>query len=191
MSQGTFFEIESARAFQESETKQQEALSILRHRKLTKLSFERDWSKDGCRLAPAIDILRNGWGFEIAGNGSKDDPYWLLNPDQSPAKVRTTSQLKDLYWECDHWAKIRDRRWQHDNFRCVLCVASCRDSIRCHHVVYNLFNETLDQVMTVCEFHHKMIHAACFLKFPTGIETWIAERLLGVIAYPFEEWLLP
>lgn len=191
MSHGYLFEVESARAFHESETKQQEALAILRHRKLTKLSFERDIAKDGCRLAPSIDILRNGWGFEIAGTGTKDDPYWLLNPKQSPARVKTTEQIKNLYYECDHWVSIRERRWQHDNYRCVLCVESCREVIQCHHVTYNLWNERLDELMTVCESHHKMIHDACFLKFPTGVETWIAERLLGVVAYPFEEWLLP
>lgn len=189
--QGCFFDIGGARAFHESETQQQEALAILRNRKLTKLSFEQDWKKDGSRLAPAINILRKDWGFNIAGSGTRKDPYWLLEPNQSPARVRTTEQMKALYYDSSHWSATRERRWQHDNYRCVLCVESCKDEIQCHHVTYNLFNERLDELMTVCRSHHKIIHEDSRLIFPIGVDLWVAERLLGVVAYPFEEWLLP
>jgi hypothetical protein len=187
--QGTFFEVDSARDFHESVSQQQEALRILRVRKLTKRSFERDWP--GSRLAPAIDVLKNGWGFEIMGHGTQLDPYWLVNPQQSPTKVRTTQKLQDSYYETDHWKSKRQERYEFDNHRCVLCVGSCREKLQCHHITYNLFGESLDELMTVCECHHKLIHDACKLKFPTGVETWVAERLLGIVAYPFEEWLLP
>lgn len=188
--QGTFFEVNSAREFHESDSQQQEALAILRHRKLTKVSFEQDWA-NGCRLAPAIDILRNGWGFDIAGSGTSKDPYWLLEPNQSPTRVRTTDEIKSKYYDSEHWKAIRELRKQHDEHRCVLCVGSCRDEIDVHHIRYNLFAEKLDELMTVCDYHHTLIHDECFLKFPTGVELWIAERLLEVVAYPFEEWLLP
>jgi hypothetical protein len=190
MSQGTFFEIESARDFHESQTQQEEALLILRHRPLTKVSFEQD-TKNGSRLAPAIDALRNGWGFEIIGKGTDKSPYQLATPNQSPTKVMTTDAIKDAYYETSHWEKTRDSRYRHDNFRCVICVNSCRDSLRCHHITYNLFGESLDELMTVCERHHDMIHDNCLLSFPKGVDLWIAERLLGVVAYPFPGWLLP
>jgi hypothetical protein len=190
MSQGVFFDIGGARDFHESENQQQEVLLILRHRKLTKVSFEQDCG-NGARLAPAIDILRNGWGFEIAGSGTTKDPYWMLYPKQSPAKVRTTEQLKQLYYDSEHWAATREKRFRHDHYRCVLCVGSCRDELQCHHITYRLFNEKPDELMTVCVPHHEMIHGASFLKFPTGVDLWIAEQLLQVVAYPFEEWLLP
>jgi hypothetical protein len=190
MSQGTFFEIGSPRDFHESQTQQEEALAILRHRPLTKVSFEQDM-KNGSRLAPAIDALRNGWGFEIIGKGTVKSPYQLTSPMQSPAKVLTTDAIKDAYYETNHWASIRDKRFQHDNFRCVICVGSCRDSIACHHITYNLFGESLNELMTVCDYHHRMIHDNSLLSFPKGVELWIAERLLGVVAYSFPEWLLP
>jgi hypothetical protein len=188
--QGTFFDVGGARAFHESETQQQEALLILRHRPLTKKSFEQDM-KNGSRLAPAIDALRNGWGFEIEGKGTTEKPYQLVSPRQSPTKVMTTDAIKDAYYETSHWVETRDRRYQHDNFRCVICVGSCRGSLRCHHITYNLFGESLNELMTVCEHHHSMIHDNCLLSFPKGVDLWIAERLLGLVAYPFEEWLLP
>lgn len=189
--QHTLFDTGPARAFHESETQQQEALAILRHRKLTKVSFERDWKHDGSRLAPAIHILRNGWGFEIHGNGSTRDPYWLIDPFQSPARVKRTDELQAMYYETDHWKEVRERRWMHDNYRCVQCVESCKEAIQCHHITYRLFAERLDELQTLCITHHKMLHAACKLAFPQGFEVWQAERLLEVAAYPFPEWLLP
>lgn len=190
-SQGFFFETGIARKFHESKSQQQEALAILRRRKLTKRSFEQDWMKNGCRLAPAIDILRNGWGFSIEGTGSSKNPYWLLDPNQSPTKVRATDEIKNAYYESEHWVSMRDKRFQHDNYRCVMCVGSCRDEIQCHHALYNLYHEKLDELITVCRYHHELIHSGGYIKFPTGIDLCIAERLLGVVAYPFEEWLLP
>lgn len=189
--QGLFFEVSTAREFHESESQQQEALLILRRRKLTKVSFEQDWGKDESRIAPAINVLRKGWGFDITGDGTKKDPYRLLDVNQSPSRVRTTKQIKSLYYDSGHWGEIRERRFQHDNYRCVLCVDSCKDSIQCHHVKYNLFNERLDELETVCDRHHEMIHENSRLIFPIGVDLWVAERLLGVVAYPFEEWLLP
>lgn len=193
-SQNMLFDVGSSREFHESQSQQQEALKILRHRKLTKVSFEIDWP--GSRLAPAIDILRNGWGFEIFGHGTKQDPYWLANPNQSPSKVYVPekSELKNAYYDSEHWSFTRTRRYEFDNYRCVLCVGSCADEIECHHITYNLFAEKQDELMTVCKYHHSLIHDpkfGCKLKFPTGVETWVVERLLGVVAYPFEQWLLP
>jgi hypothetical protein len=181
----------SPRDFHESDSQQQEALAILRHRKLTKISFEQDWTKNGSRLAPAIDILRNGWGFEIAGSGTTKDPYWMLNPKQWPSKVRTSDSLKLAYYETEHWKNIRERRFQFDDYRCVQCVGSCQDEIQCHHICYNLFNESLDELVTVCRRHHELIHESSLLKFPTGISIDHAERLLGGKEFPFEKWLLP
>jgi hypothetical protein len=190
---GFLFDTGTPREYHECESNQQEALLILRHRKLTKVSFEKD--RPGTRLAPSIDILRNGWGFEILGDGSSTNPYWMPNANASPTMVRTTQTIQDAYYESDHWCAIRQQRWQFDNHRCVLCVDSCRDELQCHHIIYNLFSENLDELMTVCRHHHKLIHdrdrGGCFLKFPTGVETLMAERLLGLVAYPFKDWLLP
>ena len=179
------------RAFHESESQQQEALAILRHRKLTKISFERDWVKNGSRLAPAIDILRNGWGFDIAGTGTTKDPYWMLSPNQWPSKVRVSEGLKIAYYETEHWRGIREKRFMADGYRCVVCVGSCKDQLQCHHLKYNLFSEQVDELLTVCVKHHGMIHENCLLKFPTGISIEHAERLLGGKEYPFADWLIP
>lgn len=190
MDDNTLFDIGSPRDFHESESQQQEALKILRLRPLTKLGFERDWP--GSRLAPAIDILRNGWGFEIDGQGIRTDPYRLLNRFQSPTKVRCSQAIRDAYYKTEHWECVRDERYQFDNYRCVACTGKCHDELNCHHLTYSrLFGEKLDDLITVCTTHHKLIHDESLLKFPTGVDLWIAERLLGVATYSFKDWLLP
>lgn len=191
MSGGFLFDVGCPRAFHESETQQQEALQILRHRPLTKKSFEVDWKGNGCRLAPAIDMLRNGWGFEIDGKGKTDNPYRLLNRMQSPKKVLVTDPLKAAYYESEHWKAVSTRRFEYDDFRCRVCVGACHGALQCHHFRYRLFGEALDELLTVCTTHHEMIHDKCKLKFPTGMEVWVVERLTGVATYEFPEWLLP
>lgn len=185
------FDIGTPRDFHESQRQCEEALQLLRVRPLTKKSFEQDWKKGGCRLAPAIDILRNGWGFEIGGDGSTKNPYYLLDRKQWPSMVRKTDAIQNAYYETNHWKDLCERRFQIDSFRCVSCVGSCRDEIQCHHITYNLFAEKLDELLTVCTYHHELIHESCRLAFPTGVEVWVAERLLGVAAYEFEGWLRP
>lgn len=190
MDGNTLFYIGSPREFHESESQQQEALKILRFRPLTKGGFESDWP--GSRLAPAIDILRNGWGFDIAGKGKKKDPYRLIDRQQSPTKVRCTKSIQDAYYETEHWLDIRELRYQQDNYRCVACTSTCHDSLECHHLTYSrLFGERLDDLITLCSTHHKLIHEESLMKFPTGVDLWIAERLLGVATYTFDDWLLP
>lgn len=189
LSANFLFNVGSPREFHESQTQQQEALAILRHRKLTKVSFERDWP--GSRLAPAIDMLKNGWGFEILGHGTQQDPYWLVNRQQSPRMVMTTDRLQAAYYASEHWEAIREQRFRFDNFRCLLCTGSCREELQCHHIRYKLFAEPLDELMTVCVSHHEAMHDKSKLKFPTGMEVWVVERLTGVATYDFPEWLLP
>lgn len=52
-----------ARAFHECKDHQQAALRWLRSQSLPKVAYEQQHS--GARLAPVIERLRNGWGFEI------------------------------------------------------------------------------------------------------------------------------
>lgn len=192
MGSGLLFDIGvSARAHHESETQQQLALSILRHRELTKVSFERD-CKDGSRLAPAIEMLRNAWGFEIEGSGTTKNPYWMPNRRQYPSKVKVTEQMKDAYYQREEWQRASKQRKEFDNYRCVICTGACQSELHVHHLTYDfLFNERLDCLITVCSLHHKMIHDNSLLRFPNGIKEEYAAILLGVASYEFPGWLLP
>lgn len=178
---------QDAREYHESKTQCGQVLSLLRRTPVTKTGWEN--RNPGGRIAPSIDILRNGYGFEIGGSGTAKEPYFLLDRRQWPTKVYTTKEIKLAYYETDHWAEIRSSRYEHDGYKCVACLGDNGQELVCHHIVYNLFEESLDEVVTVCKFHHQLIHDNSYLSFPRGVSLAIADRLVGY--HEFEEWLKP
>lgn len=178
----------SARAFHECTEHQVSALRWLRSQRLPKVAYEKQHK--GARLAPAIEVLRNGWGFDIFGDGSIDNPYFLADKGQYPSRVRVTTQMESAYYASEHWAAMRTKRFEFDKYSCVLCTVA-EPAFCVHHVKYELFNESLDHLVSVCERHHQMIHDNSRIGFPIGCDVSIAEKLLGVASYSFPDWLLP
>lgn len=178
----------SAQAFHECKDHQRAALRWLRSQVLPKVSYEQQHV--GARLAPVIERLRNGWGFEIQGDGSIKKPYALLDRNQYPTKVEVTAEMKSAYYASSHWDLTRRKRFEHDKYTCVMCV-HVEPAYVVHHATYNLFRESIDELVSLCERHHEMIHDNSRIGFPIGVDVSIAEKLLGVPSYEFEEWLLP
>jgi hypothetical protein len=177
---------EKARSFHERDDAQKAVLARLRNGPLLKVDYEND-SADGSRLAPAIEQLRNAYGFSIKGDGSINNPYRLEDVSQRPTKARVTPEMKAVYYTTPHWLGVRSVRFAMDMHRCVCCHAA--EELRCHHVSYEkLFNEPLEDLLTLCDRCHGRVHASCRLKFPSGISVQYA-HWLGWKG--FEEWLLP
>ncbi len=191
LAQGVLFDVgsySSARAFHECKDHQEAALLWLRLQELPKVVFEQQHS--GARLAPVIERLRNGWGFDILGDGSRKKPYTMADRGQWPSKVQVTEEMKGSYYASEHWDSTRRKRFEFDNYSCVLCT-HVEPAQQVHHVKYNLFSESTDELMSVCIMHHEMIHEESRIGFPIGVDVSIAEKLLGVPSYTFEDWLLP
>jgi uncharacterized protein YlaI len=143
--------------------------------------------KNGSRLAPVIEQLRNAHGFAITGDGSIAKPYMLRDVTQRPLLARVTPDMKAAYYATPHWISARALRLEKDSHRCVLCWNV--DSLRCHHVSYaNLFNEPIVDLLTLCDGCHDRVHEDCRLKFPSGVSVQYA-HWLGWKG--FETWLLP
>jgi uncharacterized protein YlaI len=178
---------QSARTFHERDEAQATVLWRLRDRThLTKVQYERE-AKNGSRLAPIIEQLRNAHGFAIAGDGSVKSPYHLDDVRQCPKLARVTPDMKAAYYGLPHWLNVRRSRLERDGRMCVLCDSV--SDLRCHHVTYeHLFAEPLRDLMTVCDSCHDRLHAHCRLKFPSGVSVqyahWIGWK-------GFERWLLP
>lgn len=178
---------QQARTFHERDEAHAAVLRMLRERThLTKLHYERD-AKNGSRLAPLIEQLRNAHGFAIEGDGSVKSPYIMGDVRQCPTLARVSPEMKAAYYALPHWLKVRGLRLERDCRMCVLCDAN--SALRCHHVTYeNLFSEPLRDLMTVCDPCHKRLHAHCRLKFPSGVSVRYA-HWLGWKG--FERWLMP
>lgn len=175
----------SARAYHERDAAVKEVIVTLRRRDLPKYEFERRHL--GSRLAPTIDILRNAWGFQIDGDGSKENPYRLRNRTMGPTRVRVTPGLKSAYYDSDHWKETRELRLCRDNYCCIQC--NNPDDLQVHHLRYRLFEEQLDELQTLCRFHHEMVHENSRLSFPSGMAIDKARMLGAGVDIP--EWLWP
>ena len=178
---------DKARRFHASKQAQQDALAKLRDGGgLTKVDYERSFS-DGRRLAPAIEQLRNAHGFAIDGHGTARKPYRLSDISQLPTLAMVTPEMEAIYYTLHHWRAVKEAREIRDLRRCVLCLST--SDLRCHHVSYaKLFNEPLEDLMTVCDRCHGRVHQDCRLKFPSGVSVQYA-HWLGWKG--FDEWLLP
>src|SRR5690606_7702373 len=132
---------QSAKEYHESKLQCEHVLRLLRKTSVTKVGWEN--TRQGARIAPAIDILRNGYGFEIAGYGTTKKPYHLLDRKQWPTRVHTTNEIKAAYYETAHWAGVRSKRFEHDGYKCVACIGHNDLEIQCHHLVYHLFDEAI------------------------------------------------
>jgi hypothetical protein len=176
---------QSARRHNESSAMMAHALKILRTAPLSNV----EWSElhPGSRLAPAVEKLRNGHGFDITGDGSVEQPYRLKDSEALPTLVFVTDEIKQMYYDSEHWREIRGRRLQLDSYACVLCRRV--EDLQCHHITYNLFAERLCELITVCDECHATLHDKSRLKFPSGMLIEHARRL-GVEVV-FEDWLLP
>lgn len=190
-SQSVLFDLgsySSAKAFHECKTHQQAALLWLRSQDLPKVAYEQQYV--GTRLAPAIERLRNAWGFEIHGDGSIKKPYAMPDRHQYPTKVEVTEAMQASYYSSSHWEATRRKRLERDKYSCVMCL-HVEPATNVHHARYDLFNESIDELIAICDRHHELIHDNSRIGFPVGVDVSIAERLLDVPSYVFEEWLLP
>jgi hypothetical protein len=173
-----------ARKHMESLAELQKVLRRLR----TGLPLEKmEYDISGGRIAPIVHVLRDSYGFVFDGHGTKSNPYIMRDPSQVPALAGVTDEMKAAYYFLPHWIECRSMRFQHDNFLCVLCRTG--DDLQCHHVTYErLFEESLQDLMTVCCSCHETIHQACKLKFPGGISSQYAYQIGWKGP---EAWLLP
>ena len=178
--------VKQARTFHERDEAQASVLATLRTGEaLTKMAYESRVA-NGSRLAPVIEQLRNAHGFKIDGDGSIDAPYILVDVRQKPTLVRVTPEMKAAYYMTPHWNRVRMERRARDMSRCVLCFAT--SSLECHHVSYSrLFDEPMEDLLTLCSKCHEHVTKNCRIKFPSGIAVQYASHLGWK---GFEPWLM-
>lgn len=174
------------RTYHEKVVFQQDALALLRTgHALTDVVWKE--RHPGSRIAQVVDKLRNAHGFTIEGDGSVASPYLLPDVYQLPGLVAVTDEMKAAYYESGHWRELSRLRREKDDYRCIICGSDL--DLAVHHIIYELFNEHIDDLMTVCGFHHDRLHRDSRLKFPSWMTVNQADSL-GV-EWRHAEWLLP
>jgi hypothetical protein len=89
---------------------------------------------------------------------STPDPF--INLDDSHvwrADQFMSGEAKTAYLQSIQWAMKRSAVLIRDNFQCQACGS--KYNLEVHHISYiNLGNESLEDLITLCNFHHQAIH---------------------------------
>ena len=79
------------------------------------------------------------------------------NQDSKPAKESKQRRQYRIYMHSPNWTFKRRQVLARDNYRCVVC--NTKINLQIHHLTYERFgNELLDDLVTLCETHHKQVH---------------------------------
>ena len=72
-------------------------------------------------------------------------------------EMKTVSKhIQQKYYETSHWRSTARQRKEIDSFRCIQC--SSENNLETHHWVYNLFEEDMSELSTLCRPCHLFIH---------------------------------
>jgi 5-methylcytosine-specific restriction endonuclease McrA len=145
-------------------------LDILRElelRDLTCVEVESRWH----RGQAAIGSLRE-LGYVIH---TKDQAYHYTGRKQEMVKAKP---LQDMYYKTKHWIQKSKERKEFDGGKCVQCRTTAE--LEAHHWRYDLFNEQLYDLTTLCKRCHDNMHTATSgssVHFPRYITEAVAERI--------------
>lgn len=126
------------------------------------------------RAAASIRVLRQA-GWEIATERRNGLALYTLIGKKE--LVRVTEEMQASYYLTDHWRATRWKRMVFDGIRCIVCGAT--GELQVHHWKYDLFNESIEDLMTVCKPCHTRLHEYENVRvhFPRYVFEEIAQRL--------------
>jgi 5-methylcytosine-specific restriction endonuclease McrA len=130
----------------------------------------------GHRFASSIHVLRQrGYVISTQKNGNGEYVYSL---GQRVLMVEVTDEMKAAYYQTEHWKAKRRERREFDEHRCCHCRST--QSLEVHHWNYDLFQEDLSDLATLCSVCHERIHnnANIRIHFPKTVLPEIAAMLI-------------
>lgn len=145
-------------------------LALLESRPRTTL----DLHSVGPRPAAYVRQLRV-MGYRISTE--KQDGIALYTLIGKVEMVEVTDELKAAYYTTPHWKEKRLERMRFDGFECKCCTA--KSNLQVHHWCYDLFSESICDLLTVCDDCHTRIHSYenVHCHFPKSIEPWVYDRI--------------
>lgn len=127
------------------------------------------------RFSACIKVLRNR-GYVIEVEKIEDGTSMHTLTDYVPT-VEVTDEWKAAYYASEHWAAKRLERMRFDEWKCCHCRST--QSLQVHHWRYELFSESLEDLVTLCDTCHERIHnySAVKLSFPSHVSAAIWKHL--------------
>lgn len=105
--------------------------------------------------------------------------YIYKSPPKSPM-VKVQDSHKEKYWRSAHWRRKAKERKEIDGFACVQCGA--KDNLETHHWRYELFNEEMKDLCTLCKICHEWMHECVkgsSVHFPNFLPQSVIDRITG------------
>lgn len=129
----------------------------------------------GPRPAAYIGTLKQR-GYDIRTTRTTDNVALYTLCGHSPT-VEVTPEMQAAYYETEHWRQTRMKRLMFDTFFCCHCRNTAELNV--HHWHYDLFNEDIADLATLCRTCHLRIHeyANVQIHFPRSVTPELAARL--------------
>lgn len=124
-------------------------------------------------------------GHVINGRINSND-VWEWRWIGYQARHSTSGNWQSEYYKSTHWRSTRERRLELDGHRCAHCKSDGGgEPLHVHHWRYDLFNEQILDLVSLCRPCHERIHANDRIKiqFPRFVNAKTYEQL-----YLDSEW---
>lgn len=138
------------------------------------------------RFSASLNTLRNEGHVIDRRRDDQGESQWRYI--KSVPMVKVTGDWKRGYYDSPHWKHTSYLRRKHDSYLCCNCK-SPRD-LQVHHWCYDLFEEDIEDLMTLCNECHERIHSHIPIAFPFVVTPEVFGRLhepVAAMATPHRE----
>lgn len=152
---------------EEYSRKKEEILNALRAGDISCVDMELKWHRG---QAVVGDLRKRGHIIHTIRGAYH---YEGFRGDMVKAKL-----LQEAYYQTEHWRRKALQRKLFDSLRCTQCHST--DSLETHHWRYDLFNEKMSDLTTLCKQCHEKMHESIkgsSVHFPAYITQEMAERI--------------
>jgi hypothetical protein len=91
---------------------------------------------------------------------------------------KDTGEVAKTYYEylkTEHWKNLRSRFGKRYGFRCYICDSS--EDLNLHHKTYKrIGNESLQDMIWLCEYHHHLSHNFLFFNKSSKTNLWTVAK---------------
>lgn len=96
-------------------------------------------------------------GYDIRTEKGDRPGVWIYRAVGYREMVKRKPGMKQRYYNTTHWRNIRQQRLELDGYRCCHCRST--EGLHVHHWAYDIFEEDIEDIVTLCSNCHERIHA--------------------------------
>lgn len=152
---------------EEHSRKLMEILEALKSGPVSCVEVETRWHRGQAGIG---ELRSRGWNIDTVRGF-----YYFVGFNGEMVNAKS---LQAMYYQSSHWKQTANARKQMDGYRCVQCHST--SNLETHHWRYDLFNEQMEDLCTLCRSCHESIHNAISgsqVHFPRRVTQSVADRI--------------